>query len=186
MPSPWLRQKGFAPEEQEEGAQVMYLGCIVPGGEQFGVDAGDVRQRAEIELQELLRTRARALPVQAPQPTIGQDAPAHGAIGSDLGPAEVAKDLVGRCARIHRIAAVAAIQRSQPALGFQDQGAMAIATVAPRLGPGHALAVGVGEEQEVGHVHPAAGVRGGLPQLLGPAERRHHLEDHFIFGLGLV
>lgn len=182
----WLWQEGFAPEEQEEGAQVMYLGCTVPGGEQFGVDAGDVRQRAEIELQELLRTRARTLPVQAPQPAIGQDAPAHGAIGSDLGAAEVTQDLVGRCARIHRIAAIAAIQGSQPALGFQDQGAVAVATVASRFRSGRALAVGIGEEQEVRHVQPAGGICGGLPQLLGPAERRHHLEDDFVFGLGLV
>src|SRR3546814_3097226 len=111
---------------------------------QVGVDAGDAAQFGQVELQEFFRTRTRALPVQPPLAAVGQDAPLHRLVGHHGGAAEVAQHLAGRGAGVERIAAVAAVERTTPALGFDPDMAVAI-TAAVSSDERHVGTGGVGK-----------------------------------------
>src|SRR3546814_96245 len=117
-------QESRAAEQQEERAQVVDL-LGIAACKQVGVDAGDAAQFGQVELQEFFRTRTRALPVQPPLAAVGQDAPLHRLVGHHGGAAEVAQHLAGRGAGVERIAAVAAVERTTPALGFDHDMAVA-------------------------------------------------------------
>src|SRR3546814_1047612 len=81
-------------------------------------------------------------------------------LGHHGGAAEVAQHLAGRGAGVERIAAVAAVERTTPALGFDHDMAVAITAAVVALAAGGALGLGGGEQQEVRHVL-APGLAGG-------------------------
>src|SRR6185437_5760780 len=149
-------------------------------------DAGQLRK---VEFEEFFGTRTRRLPVEAPYAAIGQHSPLHRPIGRHFGATQVAQDLAGWRARIGQIAGIVAtaVERTQPALGFKYQRAVAITAI--RLAFRARLLLGFRrcEQQEVGHIAATATIGRGLAQeVIMPAKGCEHWQDDFIFGLRLV
>src|SRR3546814_6702660 len=78
-------------------------------------------------------------------------------LGHHGGAAAVAQHLAGRGAGVERIAAVAAVERTTPALGFDHDMAAAITAAVVALAAGGALALG-GGEQPIGRAHVGTAV----------------------------
>src|SRR3546814_1704938 len=91
-------------------------------------------------------------------------------------------DLAG----VERIAAVAAVERTTPALGFDHDMAVAITAAVVALAAGAALGLGGGEQAEVRHVLAPGLAGGGLADGVGPAPCRQDRDDQLVHGLRLL
>ena len=118
------------------------------------VVAGEVEDRREIDLEELLGDRPRALIVEAPSCAVGENAPAEPARGYIVDPPQVAQHLRRR-GRLFAMPPGAAVEWTQPTLGLHNRKAELIAP--PFLGEAVGLALRrfIREQQSVRHVHPA-------------------------------
>ena len=178
------RQEGIAPEDQREHLEPV-AALRFGEGEQAVVVAGKVEERSEFDLEELLRDRPRALVVEPPPRTIGEDAPAEPARGYIVDPPQVAQHL-GRRRRLLAGSSGAAVERAQPALGLHHCKAELVAP--PFLGEavGLALRCFVREQQAVRHVHPAVYAQVLLPQARRPPKPCEDGPDQIILGLAFV
>ena len=70
------RQEGLAPEDQREHLEPV-AALRFGEGEQAVVVAGKIEERREIDLEELLGDRSRALVVEPPPRAVGENAPAE-------------------------------------------------------------------------------------------------------------
>ena len=180
---PGLGQKGVAAEEQVKQPQrVRRRGCV-----QLGLGAGQGEGLRQVELEKVFRARARVLPVQAPDRTVGQHAPLERAVGGDVDPAEVAQHLRRGGVGVEHLGGVAAVERALPALGLQNGDAVAVTAVVARLGQRGGLVLGAGKQQPVGHRLAPARVGVDLrQQLVAPAEGAQQRHDQQRLGLRLV
>lgn len=146
---PRLRQKRFALKEQVEQTQRV-VGFDLA---QLTLNAGHPASGSQVDFEKLLGPRARALPVQPPHRAVGQHAPLNGFVRHRFGAAQIAQHLSRRRVRVERLGAVAAVERAQPALGFQNRQAVAIALVVFQW-ESRGLGDGVCKQQQVGHIFP--------------------------------
>ena len=119
------RQEGLAPEDQREHLQRVSAFRLVEG-EQAVVVAGKIEDGREIDFEELLGDRPRALVVEPPPRAIGEDAPAEVAGGHIVDPPQVAQHL-GRWRRLLAVPPGAAVERALPALGLHHRKAELVA-----------------------------------------------------------
>lgn len=181
-------QEGGAAEEQNKQLQRMGAG----GGVIIGIEHQPVdevhrllaQRLAQINLEESFGHRRGALPIEPPQSTVGQDAPAQGAASQILHPAQIAQHLGGRNAAVRPAPLVLAVERSFPAFGFHHAKALAVALVMGQ--PRRRLQTRpVAEQQHVGHVAAALGRQVLLKQRVGPAQDSQNRPDHLRLGLRL-
>ena len=78
-------------DEREHGEPVTTL--VGREGKQTFVVAGEVEERREVELEELLRDGAGSLIIEPPPGAVGEDAPAQRARGQVIDPPQVAQHL---------------------------------------------------------------------------------------------
>ena len=149
------------------------------------VVAGELEDRREIDLEELLRDRPRALVVEPPPRTIGEDAPAKVAGSHIVDPPQVAQHL-GRWRRFLAVPPGAAVERALPAFGFDDRETELVAL--PLLGEavGPALRRIVSEQQAVRHILPAVCAQVLLSQARRPPKPCEDGPDQIILGLAFV
>ena len=147
--------------------------------------AGKVEERREIDLEELLGDRPRALVVEPPPRAVGENAPAEVAGGYIVDPPQVAQHL-GRWRRLLAVPPGAAVERALPALGLHHCKAELVAP--PFLGEAVGLALRrfVREQQAVRHVHPAVCAQVLLSQARRPPKPCEDGPDQIILGLAFV
>jgi hypothetical protein len=88
----WAGQEGVAPEYKRENLQQM-LPVIFTEREKTVVVARDREHRGKVDLEELLGDGARALIIEPPPGTIGEDAPSQFAGGEIVHTAQIAEHL---------------------------------------------------------------------------------------------
>ena len=131
--------------------------------------------------------RESVLPIQPPHGAVGEHAPLHGAVRHHVGAAEVAQHLRGGRIGVGGLGAVAPVEWAQPALGFQNGQAVAVAAVVFGLGQRGGLFGAVGKQQAVGHVFAALAREVDLGQkVVVPAQRHQHLVDDQRLGLRFI
>jgi len=176
-------------EQQVEDAQEVLAAATLRAFE-IELDGADAGERRQVQLLELLGTRPGALPVEAPQAAVGEDAPANGAVGHGLGAGQIAQHLRGRRAlgqeALRAALLLAAVERTPPALGFEDGDAVAVAARLLRARLGRGLGRLVREQQQVRHVAATAAGGGLLRQVVLPAQGFEHRLDQILLGGGLV
>ncbi|WP_428492000.1 hypothetical protein [Rhodopila sp.] len=169
-------QKGGPAKQHQEQPQRV-TGVDPAWVEQIGLAAGQSKHVAEVDFEEILRDRQRALPIQAPETPIRQHPPAEPAARGVIGTAEVAQDL-GRWHALVAGAPVASIdrpvERAVPALGLH-QTQPVLEAPPRRLPPRPFERDGVGEEQRIWHVRAA---RRRLVLLRQPVCPTEHLLEH--------
>ena len=150
------------------------------------VVTGEIEGGCEVDLEELLGDRAGALVVEPPARAVREDPPAQGS-GREVVHAPQVAEHLGRGSHSLRCAAAgAAVERLQPALGFDHRQSKLVAP--PLLGKGirtilHRL---VGEQQPVGNVLPTLGGQVLLAEARVPPEEVEDRPDQILFGLALV
>ena len=153
--------------------------------EQTVVVAGQVQNRRQVDLEKLFRDRKRALPVEPPDIPVGQDAPAQPAIRQVVGPAQIAQHLGGRRRRFAGLRRPA-VERPAPSLRLDDGEAELVALPFLKETVGPVLALLIGEQEAVRHIHHSLGREVLLAQPFGPAELPQHGPDQVVLGLALV
>jgi hypothetical protein len=180
---PGLRQEGSAVEEEEEELQAMRGRQVA----QLRLRARQLERRRQVDFEELFRAGTGVLPVQAPDRTVGQDAPLHAAVRHHVGAAQVAKHLRRGCAGVETIGRFAAIERAAPTLGFEDGQAMPIAALVAALLHRKRHVLRACEEQAIRHVFAALRRHVHLRQgVFAPAELKENAADQLLLGLGFV
>ena len=146
---------------------------------------GEVEDRREIDLEEMLGDRARALVVEPPRSAISENAPAERARGQVVDPPQIAQHL-GRRRRLLAALPRSAVERALPALGFHHRQAELVAP--PFLGEtvGAVLCLIVREQQAIGYILPAVWAQILLTQTRRPAQPRKDRPDQIVFGLAFV
>ena len=142
------------------------------------------RQVAQIGLVVAAGARPRAVVVEPPDDAVGQHAPAHATLGSQVRGLQIAQDLTVRRVAGGAVAGVPHVQRQPEALALlHDQGA-AESRLRILLGDGARLRCGVGEQQVVGDVFVSR--RTLLRQVVPPAQCLQQRPHQLLFGGRLV
>ena len=139
---------------------------------------------AQIDFEKLFRDRTRASPIESPLGAIGQNAPAELAAGQIIDPAQITQHLCGRCRGF--VPARRTIQRTRPALAFDDGQPVGIPLplIAMRIGGGFGF--GISKQQAVRHIIAPANRQVLLAERFSPAKRAQNRPDEIILGLALV
>ena len=179
-----IRQEGLAPEHEGEDLEPMAARSGVER-EQAVVAARQVQDRRQIDLEELFGDRERALPVETPVPPVGQDAPAQPAVRQIVGPAQIAQHLGGRRGHFAGLRR-SAVERAAPSLRLDNGEAEFVAPPFLEETVGPVLALRIGEQQAVGHIHHALGREVLLAEPFGPAKQPENGPDQVVLGLAFV
>ncbi|MCM0020284.1 MAG: hypothetical protein NBV67_09845 [Tagaea sp.] len=156
--------------------------------EQVGLGAGHTQQKGEIDFDEILGARPRALPIEPPMAAIGQHPPQDLAVRRDVGTVQVAENLSGRDLVSFALRRRLAVQRHAPGLVLRDRYAVAIARGVGGRILGFGARLRIGEKQQVGDVRATLRLGRALrdPAFARPVEGGENRIDDVVFGLGLV
>ena len=80
----------------------------------------EIEHLSKIDFEEVLCDRQRTLEIEPPMASVGEDAPAQGASGHVVDPAQIAQHLSGGHAFLAFAASVLTIEDPVPALRFDD------------------------------------------------------------------
>src|SRR6185437_14994824 len=149
---PCLGKKGAAMKQAIERLQHVALRAAKG---QVGLETASSQQRRQIDLEKLLGTSPRSLVVEAPLRSIRQEAPLDATFRCRLGGREVPQNLVRGRPGIQPISAVAAVERSEPALALDDRQAMHEASVLAPVAQCLSFCRRVRKQQDVRDVLPA-------------------------------
>ena len=176
-------QKRVPTEEKDEHRQpVAAFGGIER--EQALVVSGDVENRSEIDLAELLRDRAGTLVVEPPPRAVGEDAPAESSGCEVIDATEVPEHLRGGSGLGVQVGAP--VERKHPGLGLDDGEPQLVALpFLPEI-VGAVLRRLVGEQQAVRYVIEAPRGEVLLAQARRPSEAGQDRPDQIVLGLALV
>ena len=171
-------EKRLAAEQGRERLETAPAFGLVQG-------AGKTEKRCEIGFEKLFRNRARALPIKPPSRAVGENSPTELASGQIVHPSKIAEHL-GRRHRFLPAEVRSAVERTPPALGFDNGAAEFVAFPLPGETVGARLRGGIGEQQAIGHVFAPAGAEILLTQPVCPAEQCEDRPNQVILGLRFV
>ena len=180
----WVRQEGISAEREHEHLEPVAALFRVQN-EQAVVVSRKIEHRRQADLEELLRDRKRALPVQTPVLPVGQNAPAHPAFAEVVHAAKIAEHLCGGRGFLAPFSGPA-VQQTRPALGLHDR--------QPEFVPLPFLEEAVGvvfrgivlEQQPIGDILAAACGKVLLAQARRPSECLQHRPDQVVLCLAFV
>ena len=180
---PRLWQKRLALEEEIKQPQRVLMFNVV----QLRLNPLHAQRCGQVHLKKFLGPRTRVLPVKPPHRAVGQQAPFDGPVRHHFGAAQVAQHLRRWRVGVGAFAAVAAVERAQPALGLQNRQAVRVTAVVFGLGQRLRLGGCIGKQQHVGNVFAALARQIDLRQrVVAPAECQQNLLNHHLLGLGFV
>jgi hypothetical protein len=119
-----LRQEGGAMKHRKNRRSACGAGIV-----QLRLGAGHAQRGGKVDLKKLFGARAGVLPIQRHTAPLVSMPHLTARSDDDVGAAQVAQHLGRRRVGVCGLGGIAAVQRAQPALGFEDGEAVAVALV---------------------------------------------------------
>ncbi|MDE0005237.1 MAG: hypothetical protein OXQ29_21310 [Rhodospirillaceae bacterium] len=180
----WIRQEGVSAEREHEHLEPMAALFRVQN-EQAVIVSRKIEHRRQVDLEELLGDRKRALPIQAPVLPVGQNAPAHRTFAEVVHAAKVAEHLRRGRGFLAPFTGPA-IQQARPALGLNDRQSEFVSLPFLEEAVGVVFRGIVLEQQPVGDVLAAACGKVLLAQARRPPECMQNRPDQVVLCLAFV